>query len=148
MSKQEILSWTSIGFTLSIVFFYVIIVFGWPDIIPDYSDRFTKIFVNVFWIALAVELIIGLSERKDKVNKDERDEIIEAKGHKYAYNFLTFMIVAILFQILLSNLLGNSNSSYALIGQPNMVFHTLFIILFTSSLIKRTTMIYHYRKDF
>ncbi|MDR9417650.1 hypothetical protein [Gracilimonas sp.] len=146
MSKQEILSWTSIGFSLSVVFFYVLMVFGWPDIIPDYSDHFTKIFFNVFWIALAIELLIGISEYKNKVIKDERDEKIEAKGLKNAYGFLSFSIVVILIQVFLSNLFSEQGSAYELIGQPNMIFHALFLVLFSSSIIKRTTMIYHYRK--
>ncbi|HBX66417.1 MAG: hypothetical protein CL670_01315 [Balneola sp.] len=148
MSKQEILSWTSISFSFSLVFFYVMFVFGWPEVLPDYSARFTKIFFNVFWIAIIVELIIDFTESKNRVNKDERDEKIEAVGHRYAYRFLTFMIVAILFQILLSNLLGKSGSEYLLFGQPKMIFHALFLVLFSASIIKRLTMIYHYRKSY
>lgn len=123
-------------------------MFGWPDAIPDYSDRFTSVFLNVFWIALAIELIIGLSEHKSSVTKDERDEKIEAYGHKYAYTFLTISIVAILFQFLLSNFFGRSGSDYLLFGSESMIFHALFIVLFASSLVKRTTMIYYYRKSF
>lgn len=148
MSKQEILSWTSIGFSLSVVFFYVMFVFGWPDALPDYSDRFTKIFFNVFWVAVIVEFIIDLTESKNKVNKDERDEKIEAIGHKRAYTFLTFAIIAILFQILLSNLFGEQGNSYLLIGQPNMIFHALFLVLFTGSIVKRSSMLYYYRKSY
>ncbi len=147
MSRQEILSWTSLGFSLSVVFFYVMFVFGWPDALPDYSARFTKIFFNVFWLALAIELIIGLTEHNAKVQKDERDEKIEAYGHKYAYSFITVCLVAILFQVFLSNLLGTEGSEYLLLGSANMIFHVLFIALFTSSMIKRITMIYHYRKE-
>ena len=87
MSRQEILSWTSLATSLSVLFFYIFFVFGWPDTVPDLSAGFTKIFFNVFWIALAIELIIGLTESKAKVLKDERDEKIEAIGHKYAYGF-------------------------------------------------------------
>jgi VanZ family protein len=148
MSKQEILSWTSIGFSFSVVFFYVMFVFGWPDTLPDYSARFTKIFINVFWVAIIIELIIDFTESKNRVNKDERDEKIEAVGHRYAYRFLTLMIVTILFQILLSNFLGKSASDYLLLGQPRMIFHALFLLLFSASIIKRSTMIYHYRKSY
>lgn len=147
MSRQEILSWTSFAFSLAVLFFYLLIVFGWPDAIPDYSDRFTSIFLNVFWIALAIELIIGLTEHKTKVLKDERDEMVEAKGHKYAYSFLTFAIVAILFQMLLSNFFGEHAGDFLLFGSASMVFHVLFIVLIVSSMIKRTTMIYYYRKS-
>lgn len=147
MSRQEILSWTSFAFSLTVLFFYLLIVFGWPDAIPDYSDRFTSIFLNVFWIALAVELVIGFTEHKVKVKKDERDEMVEAKGLKYAYSFLTFAIVAILFQMLLSNFFGEHASDFLLFGSTSMVFHVLFTVLIVSSMIKRTTMIYHYRKS-
>jgi hypothetical protein len=122
-------------------------VFGWPEAIPDYSDRFTKIFLNIFWIALAVELIIGLTEHKSKITKDERDEKIEAYGHKYAYSFLTFVLVAILFQMFLSNLFGEQGNNYLFLSSTSMIFHILFVVLFASSMIKRTTMIYHYRKE-
>jgi hypothetical protein len=148
MSKQEILSWTSIGFSFSVVFFYVMFVFGWPDALPDYSARFTKIFFNVFWIAIIVEFIIDLTESKNRVNKDERDEKIEGVGHRYAYRFLTFAIVAVLFQVLLSNLLGQPGSDYLLFGTPNMIFHALFLVLFSASIIKRSTMLYYYRKSY
>ena len=130
------------------VFFYVMFVFGWPDTLPDYSARFTKIFINVFWVAIIIELIIDFTESKNRVNKDERDEKIEAVGHRYAYRFLTLMIVTILFQILLSNFLGKSASDYLLLGQPRMIFHALFLLLFSASIIKRSTMIYHYRKSY
>jgi len=131
-----------------VVFFYVMFVFGWPDTLPDYSARFTKIFINVFWVAIIIELIIDFTESKNRVNKDERDEKIEAVGHRYAYRFLTLMIVTILFQILLSNFLGKSASDYLLLGQPRMIFHALFLLLFSASIIKRSTMIYHYRKSY
>ncbi len=147
MSKQEILSWTSVGFSLSVVFFYVMFVFGWPEALPDYSSQFTKIFFNVFWIATIVEIIIDASERKNRVDKDERDEKIEGEGHKFAYRFLTIALVIIFFQVFISNLFGDQGSSYVLLGQPNMIFHALFLLLFTGSIVKRTTMIYYYRKS-
>ena len=146
MPRQEILSWTSLATSLSVLFFYILFVFGWPDKVPDMSAGFTKIFLNVFWIALAIELIIGLTESKAKVLKDERDEKIEAMGHKYAYGFLTFSIIAILFQMLLSNLFGRQGEAYLLLGSQAMVFHALVFMLFASSIIKRVTMLYQYRK--
>ena len=147
MSRQEILSWTSLAISISVLFFYILFVFGWPNSVPDVSDGFTKIFLNVLWIALAIELIIGLTESKTEVLKDERDEKIEAMGHKYAYGFLIFTIVAILFQMLLSNLFGEQGEAFLLLGSSQMVFHALVFMLFTSSIIKRGTMIYHYRKE-
>ena len=147
MPRQEILSWTSIATSTSVLFFYILFVFGWPDAVPDLSAGFTKIFINIFWIALAIELIIGLTESKAKVLKDERDEKIEAMGHKYAYGFLVFSIIAILFQMLLSNLFGRQGEPYLLLGSTQMVFHALVFMLFTSSIIKRVIMLYQYRKE-
>ncbi len=146
MSKQEILSWCSLSTSLSIVFFYLLIVFGWPDTLPDYSGTLTKVFFNVFWIALVVEIILEVNEKKKEVDKDERDFMIEAKGLQHAYGFLSFAIAFILVDILLNNLFTGLLSLSPVTEDTNTAFHSLFLVLFSSNIIKRVTQIYHYRK--
>lgn len=148
MSKQEILSWTSLGTALSVLFFYVLFVFGWPGFLPDYSDQLYNLFFKIFWIAVAIELVLDFIDKKNKVDKDERDFMIEAYGVKYAYNFLMVAIVFILVQIPLSEVFGQVSELHELLGSKRVIFHALFIIILTATLIKRGTMIYYYRKDF
>ncbi|MBO6584870.1 MAG: hypothetical protein JJ953_02070 [Gracilimonas sp.] len=61
---------------------------------------------------------------------------------------LILAIAVILFQVLLSNLIGMGDNNYLLLGQPNMIFHALFLVLFTASIVKRSSMLYYYRKSY
>ncbi|MFV1884041.1 MAG: hypothetical protein ACMZ7B_06120 [Balneola sp.] len=148
MSKQEILSWTSLATSTSVLVFYLLINFGWPDIIPDYSARAVKIFFNVFWVAVIIEIIVGINEGKKKVQKDERDFIIEAKGLKVGYNILVVALVIALIQVFVSNVTQNYAPNLPFAIEVSTIFHFLFIALFTASSAKRVTMIYNYRKDY
>lgn len=148
MSKQELLSWTSLGVTASILVIYLIYMFGWPDLLPDYSARIVKIFINVFWVALALEIFIGIKENRAKIDKDERDIMVEAFSYKYAYNFVMVILVLILGHVLLNLLLGNTFqiNSISMVSDGVLLFHILFFTLLLASGIRRVCMIYYYRK--
>lgn len=146
MSRSEILSWTSLATTTSVTVYYLLMVFGWPDAIPDLSSKLFKVFFNVFWIAVVVEIIVEISESNRKVVKDERDHMIEGKGHKIGYGILVFGVMVALVQLFLSNTIGPSVENYSKIVNPITIFHFLFIALFLASAAKRAVMIYQYRK--
>lgn len=69
MSKQEILSWTSLATSSSFLFFYVLFNFGLPGTVESFSGTFVKTFFNLFWIAVVVEIIVEISEGNKKVQK-------------------------------------------------------------------------------
>lgn len=147
MSRSEILSWTSLATSTSVVVFYILIVFGWPEAIPDYTARFTKIFFNVFWIAVAIEIFVEISEEKRKVQKDERDLMIEGKGLRIGYNLLVIGVMISLVHLFIVGAVGSEIEEYIRTANPAFIFHFLFITLFVASASKRITMIYNYRKD-
>ncbi len=147
MSRSEILSWTSLATSTSVVVFYILIVFGWPEAIPDYSARFTTIFFNVFWIAVAIEIFVDISEQKRKVQKDERDLMIEGKGLRIGYSILVFGVMVALVQLFIAGAVGSEIEEFIPAANPRFIFHFLFITLFIASASKRITMIYNYRKD-
>ena len=148
MSKQEILSWTSFATSLSAIIFYVTLVLGWPGFLPDISDDLFQIFFNIFWIAVGVEIFVEIAWEKKKIQRDERDFRIEAIGNKFAYNFIVAVIVVVLVQLFLSGIFGSVHEIYSSLGEKRVLFHVLILSLFTSSVIRRSIMIYHYRKDF
>ncbi|MDZ7717708.1 MAG: hypothetical protein U5K72_02665 [Balneolaceae bacterium] len=148
MSKQEILSWTSFATSLSAIIFYVILILGWPGFLPDVSDDLFQIFFNIFWIAVGIEIVVEIIWEKKKVQSDERDFRIEAIGNKFAYNFIVVVIIVVLGHLFLSGIFGSVNEFYSTIDEKRVLFHLLILSLFTSSLIRRAIMIYHYRKDF
>ncbi|GAB5410543.1 MAG: hypothetical protein BalsKO_29080 [Balneolaceae bacterium] len=147
MSKQEILSWTSLATSTSVVIFYALIAFGWPEGIPDYSTKFVKFAFNAFWIAVVIEMLVQISESKTKVQKDERDFLIEAKGLKAGYTILVIAVMIALVQLFLSGLIGSEAQEFVRIADPTIIFHFLFLSLFIASTSKRIIMIYQYRKD-
>lgn len=148
MSKQEILSWTSLATSTSVLIYYLIIFFGWPESIPDYSSKFISFAFKAFWIAVIIEIIVQIGESKSKVQKDERDFLIEAKGLKVGYNILVISIMIALTQIFITNLKENFVPTLPIALDISSIFHFLFIALFLASAAKRVTMIYNYRKDF
>lgn len=148
MSKQEILSWTSLATSVSFIVLYLIFVFGWPNFLPDYGNRFFEIFFNLFWIAFVIEIIVEAGKRKGEVEKDERDFKIEVYGNKNAYNFLSIAIAFFLVSIFLSNIFGNVIPVHSWIADPEHSFHILLIVLFASNITKRVTQIYRYKTLF
>lgn len=148
MSKQEILSWTSLATSSAFLFFYILFNFGLPGTVESFSGTFVKTFFNLFWIAVVIEIIVEISEGNKKVQKDERDFIIEAKGMKAGYNILVISIVIALVQIFISNLSFMSNSEFPFSLELSTVFHFLILALFFASATRRSIMIYQYRKGY
>lgn len=148
MSKEEILSWTSLAASLSAIIFYIVLVLGWPGFLPDISDNLFQIAFNVFWIAVGIEIFVEIAWEKKKVQSDERDFKIEAIANKIAYNFLIVVIVVVLVHMFISGIFESVNDNYAHLADKKILFHVLILSLFVSSVIRRSTMIYHYRKDF
>lgn len=148
MSKQEILSWTSLATSTSFIVFYILFNFGWPEGVPDLSGSFFKTFFNVFWIAVVIEIIVEISEGKKKVQKDERDFIIEAKGMKAGYNILVISIIIALVHLFISNLGYTFGNNFPLSVEMSSVIHFLVLALFFASAVRRTIMIYQYRKGY
>ncbi|TVQ04033.1 MAG: hypothetical protein EA359_07615 [Balneolaceae bacterium] len=148
MSKQEILSWTSFITSLSVIVIYVIFVFGWPAFIPDYSGNIFKLFFNLFWIAVGIEIFVDAADKKFRVSKDELDLLIEARGMRNGYYFLSAAVILLLFQMFLSEIFTNSPEAFFWFSNTKHIFHFLFIVLLSSALIKRATQIYFYRAEF
>lgn len=146
MTRQELYAWSSIGITLSVFIFYVLIAFGWPEGIPDYSSQTTRIFFNVFWIAFVIEFILGITEKKGQVTKDERDQMIESKGFRNAYHFLSLCIAVLIIQVLLSYVFADITLWHAKIAEPSFTLHALFVLLLLSSMVRRGTQLYYYRR--
>ena len=146
MSRQEILAWTSAATSLAILLLYVIGVFGWPALFPDYSGEVKNLLFNILWIAIALEIAAEVIKRKGEVEKDERDFEFEAHGNRYAYTFLAFGLAVLLVNMFISGYLAELNSYHAAMIEPETLFHILFILLFLSNIIKRSTQLYFYRR--
>ena len=147
MSRTEILSWTSLATSISVVVFYMVIMLGWPDVLLDYTSKLVNIFFYVFLCAVIVEIFVEINEQKQTIKKDERDLMIEGKGHRIGYSILVFGVIVVLIQLLIVDNFGNELDHFISINTFKYIFNLLFIALFVASASKRTIMIYNYRKD-
>ncbi len=147
MSRSEILSWTSLATSTSVVVFYLFMMIGWPDAASGYSSKLVTFFINVFCIAVVIEIFVEISEQKQKVNKDERDLMIEGKGHRIGYSILVFGIMVVLVQLFIALNFGKEMGAFIGKDKLSFLFNVLFITLFVASASKRITMIYNYRKE-
>ena len=147
MSRTEILSWTSLATSISVVVFYMVIMLGWPDVLLDYTSKLVNIFFYVFLCAVIVEIFVEINEQKQTIKKDERDLMIEGKGHRIGYSILVFGVIVVLIQLLIVDNFGNEFDHFMSINTFKYIFNLLFIALFVASASKRTIMIYNYRKD-
>ncbi|MDR8393875.1 hypothetical protein NC796_22165 [Aliifodinibius sp. S!AR15-10] len=148
MSKQEIYAWSSVGFTLAIVGFYLVSVFGWPTGLENYAEYFTDLFWKVIGITFLVEFTLGImkSTKWGGVFKDERDKQIEAKGFRNAYYFLMVAIATLIANVLISDMLTEHRGEPLLLSMPFMTFHVLVVILLSANLLKSGTQLFYYRK--
>ena len=106
------------------------------------------IFFNLIWIAFVIEIILDATKNKTGAEKDERDLMIDARGFKNGYNFLSSFIAILIFQVLVSNIFNGVNSWFTTMAKPSFLLHALFVLLMLSSLIRRGTQLFFYRKDF
>ena len=142
MSKQEIYAWTSLLSSIAILGFYGITVYGLPDNLSGIESDLTSLFIKVFLFAFVVELAIGIFRNNDKVDKDERDELIAGKGYRNAYYLMGALITVILSQLVLGQIFGEAGLALNLIT----VIHVLVGTLFFASITNRLTQIYFYQK--
>ena len=147
MSRTEILSWTSLATSISVVVFYILIILGWPEVLSDYTSKLVNIFCYVFLCAVIVEIFVEINGQKQTITKDERDFMIEGKGHRIGYSILVFGVIVALIQLLIVDNFGNEFDHFMSINTFKYIFNLLFITLFVASASKRTIMIYNYRKD-
>lgn len=142
MSKQEIYAWTSLLSSVAILGFYGVTVYGLPDNLAAIESNLSSLFIKIFLFAFLIELAIGIFRSKDKVEKDERDELIAGKGYRNAYYLMGALITIILSQLVLGQIFGEAGLALNLIN----IIHVLVGTLFVASITHRATQIYFYQK--
>ena len=148
MSKQERYAWTSLASTLAILGLYLVMVWGLPEGLEDYAAGMIDLFIKVILIAFVVELLLGLSKhtKAGRIDKDERDIVIEGNGFRNAYYFVMAAISTLAAHLFISNLFGEEIATNVYMATPSMMLHALLVIFLVTSLIKTLTQLYYYRQ--
>ena len=148
MSKQELYAWASLASTLAILGLYVVMVWGLPEGMESYAAGMIDVFIKVIVIAFVVELVLGLSKhtKAGRIDKDERDILIEGRGFRNAYYFVMAAISTMAVHLFISNLIGEEITQNVYIATPSMMLHALLVIFLLTSLTKTLTQLYYYRQ--
>ncbi len=148
MSKQELYAWVSLASTLAILGLYLMMVWGLPEGMESYTAGMIDIFIKVIVIAFVVELLLGLSKhtKAGRIDKDERDILIEGKGFRNAYYFVMVAISMMAAHLFISNLFGEEIAMNVYRATPSMTLHALLILFLLTSLTKTLTQLYCYRQ--
>jgi len=147
MSKQEIYAWSSLGFTVAIFAYYLIIAFGWPIGMESYAEQITGLIWKVIGITVLVELVLDLlnSTNLGGVQKDERDVQIAGKGFRNAYYFLMGSIIVLVVHVLINDFISEATGETLFLAMPFMIFHVLVFMLFIANIIRSGTQVFYYQ---
>lgn len=150
MSRREMYAWSSLGMSIVLLGYYLVAVFGWPSGLEEHSEYITRIFWRVLGIGFVTQLLLELSKHSNwgKIDKDERDIMIESKGYRNAYYFVMVAIASIAVNVLLSDFIRQAGGTHVLFDAPYMTFHALVIVLFITDITKSSTQLFYYLKSY
>ncbi len=148
MSKQEMYAWASLASTLAILGIYVLMVGGLPEGFENYASAMMDMFIKIIVMAFLVELVLGLSKhtKAGRIDKDERDVMIEGKGFRNAYYFVMAAMSLLAAHLFIGNLLGEEITEHLFILKPAVIFPALLLVFLLTGLIKSATQLYYYRQ--
>lgn len=147
MSKKELYAWTSFGSMGALLGYYLIVVLGWTENMPEIESGLRSLFFRVFVIALVVEVTLDIlrSLNNKEVFEDERDKAIEGKGFKNAYYFLLIAVFTVAGHTFAYDLLGFSDKA-GLFSAPFVSTHILLCSAFIAVMLKSATQLYYYNR--
>ena len=150
MSRREIYAWSSLGMSLVLLGYYLVAVFGWPSGLEVHAEYITRIFWRVLGIGIVAQILLDLSKHTNwgKIDKDERDIMIESRGYRNVYYFVMVAIAAVAVNVLLSDLIGGAGWMQIFPAVPYMTFHALVIVLFVTDITKSGTQLFYYLKSY
>ncbi len=141
-------AWTELASALAILGIYMIMVSELPEGIESYASGMIDVFIKIIVMAFIVQLLLGISRqtKAGRIDKDERDIIIEGKGFRNAYYFVMAAISVLAAQLFVGNFLGEDITENLFIIKPSIFFPALLIVFLLTGLIKSATQLYFYRQ--
>ncbi len=149
MTNQERYAWISLVSTLAILGLYIVLAIGLPEPIEDHADAISDFFVKAFGFALLVRIglaVYGAFEKR-RVEKDERDALIELKGYRSAYFFVITVVVTLAGHLLISDFVSDAAGARVFLSAPFVTLHVLVITFLVAGVFEATTKLFLYRKD-
>lgn len=141
-SRNELYAWVALASSGAIALYYLIAVIGFPGPDSPMAEGLRGPLLTVFGWALFFEFVLGIAQSIEatKVDKDERDRMIEGKGFRNAYFFVIAVVVSLLGHVVLWKVMaGGSVTTSGLV-----MFHTLVMTLLVASTVNAGTKLFYY----
>lgn len=151
MARAEQYSWASLVALVSIFgWFQMRMLDGW-GIVDQPASTLFGIYLGVIAAAAVAEVFIaiGLSLvwRRQAVERDERDQAIEARANQNERVFIIAAVNVLVWQILWEGMWAAHARPPIDFTRPPALFFVLFALLFGGELVKRVSTIWMYRSQ-
>lgn len=148
MSRQELYAWAGLASAAGIAGYYVLAVIGLPEGSAPIAEPLGGLFIRVIVIAVVVEFVLDLSQSLDRlrIDKDERDRMIEGKGFRNAYYVLVVMVFTAIGHLVVTGLLGRHLDEKVVVSLPLLTLHILVLGVFAASMVNSATRLICYRR--
>lgn len=141
MSRQELIAWVSFVSTAALVILYSVLVFG-----LSLDDGQWSVLWKVIVAVTILEAVIDHTRGRDRVERDERDDRIEARGIRNAYRVLMVAVVILIGNAATMNIMWDRLDPVYVERMRWLLLHYLVYAAAAASLIKSGTRIYLYER--
>lgn len=147
MSRQEVYSWAALLSNIALIAFYCVFMFGFPGLFePIQEHLFTAIGVIIL-IDFVFQIVIELQRKRSlRLEKDERDNAIEAEGFRVGYHVFLVAIIVMIGHLFTMSILDSFADPVFMARMANLPLHYMVLALVLGSSSKSITQLIHYRR--
>ena len=148
MTRQELYAWAAVASAIGIAGYYILAVIGLPNTVEPFGEELGGVLIRVILVAAGVELGLDVLQSISslRIDKDERDRLVEGKSFRNAYFVLVAVAFAAIGNLALTELLGRYLGEGA-VPLPMTALHILVLGVLLAFAVNATSRIYFYRRD-
>jgi len=146
MSRQEVYAWAAILSNVAFLLVYLAFVFGIPSALAAYEGDLTTVLLWIVFIDLVFQSVITMQQRKVmRVEKDERDRLIESRGYKAGYHVFMVAMVLLIGHLFVQGEMASFADPVYLARMQSLPLHFLVVMLVAGTSAKSIVQIRAYR---
>ena len=147
MSRQEVYAWAGILSSISFLLLYLVLAFGIPSVLEPIEGGLIRVITIIIVVDLVVQTVISAQQsRSGRIDKDERDMQIEAKGYKNAYRIFVVAIIILIGQLFITDFMRPFADGSYLGAMDALTIHYLVVVFFLGTSAKAVTQVVLYRR--
>lgn len=147
MSRPHVYAWVSLWSSLSFLAFYLLVTFGIPRFLEPWSGHVIQLVVVLFLVDLVAQAVLSIRVRSNRVERDERDDRIEALGFKVGYRVFVVAITILMGHVFILRFMESWADPAYLATVRSAELHYLVLTFITGTTAKSVTQLFQYRKE-